>query len=232
MLTPFLVLAVLGCRDPDEPIRGTIRLGPGELAEPAGGVNVAILDLDRQLYDKTVTAPDGTFEALGPRGETVYAEISGDDLVRAGFVGQVGQGPFDVPDGELFAWEVSRMDALRASYADCGTPEGGVIHGEIRLFGAGSPSNAPIFPTSFARLLTDDEPIEACYLDATGQTWDPDATLTGPTGQYAIFGVEPGLHTLQYGYYLDDFPVEHAIEVYVPEQGIAAQFPAWVDLAE
>lgn len=228
----MLLLALLGCRSPDEPIRGVIRLGPGVNAEPAAGVGVSILDRERILYDKGETGADGSFEVLGPRGETIYAEIGGQGMVRAGFVGAVGQGPFDVPDGELFAWEVDRMDDLRARFGDCGVPDGPVIHGEIRLFGAGGPSDAPLMPTGFARLLTDGDPIEACYLDAVGETWEPEATLTGPTAQYAIFGVEPGIHTLQYGYYLDDFPVEHAIEVYVPDQGIAAQFPAWVDLAQ
>lgn len=227
----MLFLIALGCTSPTEAIRGTIRMGPGTTAPPAAGATVTIYDQALQLHDQTVTEVDGTFEVRGPRGETVFAEISGSDLVRAGFVGAVGQGPFEVPDGDLFAFEVDRLNTLRSRFEGCASSEGGVIHGEFRLFGATGDEGSPIVRTGFARLLTGgDDKREACYLDDAGLSWNEDSSISGETGQYAFFGVEPGLHEIEYGYFIQDFEVLHYIVVYVPEDGIAAQFPAWVDL--
>lgn len=226
----MLLLLALGCVDTTEPIRGTIRVGPGTVSPPADGATLTIYDDDLELYSRTETAQDGTFSVEGPRGGTVYAEVHGPDFVRSGFVGAVGQGPFDVPDGELFAWTNDAMDALRARYAGCAVQEGGVIHGELRLFGAEGDGGSPVLRTGFARLLTSDGAIEACYLDDQGIGWNEGAFITGETGQYALFGVEPGLHRIEFGYFIQEVPVLHELTVFVPEDGIAPQFPAWVDL--
>jgi hypothetical protein len=236
LLRALLPLTLLACGGEDVGvITGTVLVGPGEDGAPLVDGTVTILGDDTEFFDEATTDRDGRFEATAPNGLNIFAIIDGPQMVPSVFTGNMGQGTFVVEPGILFGWPEADRTAMDTALEGCSQP-GPVITGEVRLFGATDDSGeSPVLQTAFAYVETPTgERIDACYFNDDGTDWDEGAIHAGPHGQYAIYGVEPGFHTLVYGYLLDgadpESEVDHVIAVYVTEDAVAPQYPAWAQL--
>ncbi len=230
------VLTLFACAEDTGIITGTVLVGPGEDGSPLVDGTVTILGDDTEYFDEATTDRDGRFEATAPLGLNIFAIVEGPGMVPSVFTGNMGQGTFVVEPGVLYGWPEADRAELDAILEGC-SQEGPVVTGEVRLRGATDDNGEnPIIQTAFAFIeLPNGDRIDACYLNADGDDWNENALHGGPLGRYAIYGVEPGLHTLVYGYFIDDSDpesaVEHILGVYVTEDAVVPQYPAWAVLA-
>jgi len=147
------------------------------------------------------------------------------------------------PVPSFYAVSHAEVDALRVQYAGCpGASEaGGVVAGTVRYFlfgndGTGRPD--PDFTPPAVRhahvevesLVADSQVTTACYLDADGQLYDPEASDAGDAQAFAIFGLQSGLHVLNVEFDVTDSTFTTAsYDLWVPADGLVPRFPLWVE---
>jgi hypothetical protein len=242
----FAACALLwsGCGLEEVEVRGMVdrvrsQRAPGDF--PLVGGTVILRGSDGVEYDRAETDDRGVFEVRAPAGETIYAEIHGDGLVHSAFTGVSGLEPkLLVEPGNLHGVLQSTLDELRAVFADCpgAADPGGVVFGEVRVVSLVDPETDEHPLVTTARVRTegtggDGAGLEhhACYFGDDGVTHDPESTITGPAGFFAIFGVDPGPHTLVVVYTAwRDSEVYSYSEIWMPDDpGTVDRFPAWVE---
>lgn len=227
----MLIVMLAACQPKLGEMIGTVVDGPFSTTPVSQGT-LTVLDREFEQLDEVEVASDGSFSAQSPILERLYARVEAPGALPAMFSGtHPGAEPFEVPLGELYTWTTAHDDELHASFGACARA-GVSVSGDVRLFGAETETGEDlIIANAFATLVdADGNEREACYLDDEG-VFAPDAEVTGATGRFAFFDVEPGFHLLRYGYALTDtIPVEFEVPVLVPEQGVAPLYPAWVDL--
>lgn len=232
----LLMLAANGCT-PNEVVslRGVVQQAY-EQELPLGGAQVEILDAAGRSFDRARTDPDGAFEVQAPLGSQIYATIAGTGYIPAAFLGQSGISPVArVEDGVLFGFSTEEDQAWRTLFAGCPGADqpGAVVVGEVRFFDLAHPDTGepPLCETGVITLELDDQVFEACYLTEDGLAWDPAATQTGTPGRFALFGLPEGSGVLNVDYrYATDYLVKQAYPVWLPADGVAPWFPAWVEL--
>ncbi len=227
----MILLALLGCPAPEEqPISGHLRVGPYAGTGPLTEGTITIWDASLQPYATAEVEPDGRFEVMAPVGQRIVAVVEGPGMAPAHFMGTMGLDPLEVPDGELFAYSEAALARVREAFGAC-VGDGPLVVGEMRIFGVfDEQGESPILRNGWARLVTGDATVEACYLGEDG-TWDPSATRTGPDGSFVFSGQPPGVYPLSYGYDLADGQLmEHRVDLVIPRSGVVPLFPAWVDL--
>jgi hypothetical protein len=232
-----LAIIAAGCGVREVTVVGKVTRSHTDRDGLAGGT-VEIRGEDAVVYDDATTTGDGSFTVLAPAGQTIYAGISGDGLAKASFTGVSGADPrMTVDSGLLFGVPLDDLDALRAQFDGCPGLDGaaGIVYGEVAVYGLEDPTThlPPLVTTAVVTSISGEGTEHpACYLDADGGAWDPDAVATGQSGTFAIFGVEPGLHTLEVSYDTDfETGILSYSSVWVPDDpnGVAARFPAWVE---
>lgn len=228
----WLALGLWGCAETVGEISGTVLIGSVATGDPLAGGTVQILGEDTEIFDEAPIDDQGRFLASAPLGANIYAVVEGPGMVPAGFSGKMGQGAFEVPPGALFGVSQVERDALDAVFGDCARP-GPALYGEVRLYGFVDEDGVnPLVTTAYASAgPIGQEPAAACYLGAETGEYDPEATLTGPTGRFALFDVPTGLVDLDYGYRVGgSITVDGTLRLFVPDQGVTPLMPAWVDL--
>lgn len=227
----WLVLALVGCSGEEiGEIGGVVLVGPGLFGPALTSGTVTILDETGAVFDEAELDGNGRFEATAPAGKRIHAVVDGPSMVPAGFTGTMGLGRFEVPPGLLFAWPEAERDALADTWGGCAA-DGPVVLGEIRLFGVtDDDGTSPVVTTGYASVRSGGSELPACYLGESG-AGDPEAEVTGDAGAFAVFGVQPGIVQLDYGYVVSgSTTVDADLELYVPEGGVTPLYPAWVDL--
>lgn len=245
LLWPVL-LAPLGCTQEPVLIRGVVYDGRGDEAQPVSGVDVTVVSPARgEVYGAGSTDDEGIFEVELSRGnDSVAIEVRAEGFVTTVLHGVAPpSGSIAVPDKALYLLSEAEHAAMQARWAGCpGVEEGGgVVFGDVRLFGFVDPVSGDNPTTSEAQLgVYEIEPSgkvgevwSACYLDDQGSRYDETAEFTGPSGEFAIFGVGPGFHELRVDW--QAAPNQWSLFVYpawVPEDADAAlpTWPAWVEL--
>ncbi len=232
-----MILMLLGC---PQPIPETVTITGYVTNNPASEdvvveARVTVMDLTFEATDSTETDEDGFFSVTTTAGAPVYFDLEADGFARTGFSGLAGVEDWTVPAGQLWLESEDDLSELEAQYAGCpGVGEdGGVIAGEIRFYLEGyQPDNGewPLANTGFARAYSSEgESWDGCHLDETGSSYDPEALVTGDSGQYAIFGGPAGPVTLALGYVIEDVPVwASEYHIFVPDGGIAPLWPSYV----
>lgn len=228
--------ALAGCVS-DVAMSGLVQASPQDVRAQPDAV-VSVRDLDFEEIARTRTAGDGRFALDVPRGAAIHVVV--DDGVRpVAFRGETGiQDTFPVPDGTFFAlpdaWFAPWRDAFDGC-PDAGSGDGMVLGIASLDFGPGGTSGPPE-PCSFAFVEAGDGTrVDACYLDADG-LYDPSARITGPTGRFLIPGVGEGPWRFVVGRLVgcDPEAAESSrigeSEVFIPQGGAAARFPALVPL--
>ncbi|MBK7760829.1 MAG: hypothetical protein IPI35_31350 [Deltaproteobacteria bacterium] len=246
MTLPLIVLgAILGCDAEFIQLTAVVNDGPGVDAPAAPGVEVTSLGYDLGVIE-TVTADDaGQFEVLLPKGAYFYLELDGADWARTTWWGIAGQVDSTLPEDTLFVLSQADADALRARYAGCPGADGvgAFVYGEVRFYAPGYEPDPgqewPLAITAAATLVGDGgETLSACYLDAQGLAYDPEASWNGDSGQFAIFEVPTGFPTLtvdiltineETGKPEDEPLTSQSVTIYAPEGGVASMMPFYVN---
>lgn len=232
-----LLLAATACGERTVEVSGTVLENRFDGADVLVDGSVTVLGPTGEVYSQTTTDSSGEFEALAPAGETVYALVGGEGLATASFVGTTGvRDSLAIEQGTLYGFEADELAEWEERFAGCaGVGEGGgVVLGEIRVWDlVDDDGQSPLVTTGYAVVQTvEGETYEACFLDDEGVAWDPDASRSGETGVFALFGVPEGVHDMLIGYDVyEGVDYVRYLPVYVPEAGLAPHFPAWVEFA-
>jgi hypothetical protein len=243
---PLLVLAV-GCGKGDVTVQGTVFAGQAIEEGALPGAAVALRDQDGVLYDEAVADDVGFFQVKAPRGQSIFAEISAEGFATTSFTGQSGldtdqpllidETGDEISGHTLYAVPVEALEAWRTQLAGCPTLEEGgrALIGEVRVYGIENDETGeePLVTTASVKAVsTTGVEREGCYLDDEGLAYDPESAVTGLMGFYAVFGLEPGLHTAEITY--TAFDTEQIVTyqgLYVPEaeDALVPRFPTWVE---
>jgi hypothetical protein len=230
----LLLVGVTGCAPSTVSIAGRVMAG-FQSTDVAAGAHVELRDEAFALVDEADADADGVFFVDAPERAYIHLVVSGEGLVPASFPGESGDGPaFDIPNGQIFAVSEAELQAQRDAFLGCAGAEAadGVIYGTAWLsVPAADVTTGPPEAAAFAYVedLNQTDKITACYLDDAGAAVDPDATVTGDTGRFAIFGVAGGPWALTQGRMTSSSSsVIGRQTVYVPEGGVLARLPALV----
>lgn len=230
------LLLLAACSSGEVTIYGTLYESADADADALADGTIQIREDDGQAYGSAAhTDALGEFSALAPGGATIFAEIGGrDDGVTASFTGTTGVGEtleVNVDEHVLYAFSQEDLDVWRDLMDGCpGAGEGGAVLGEVRMSELSQGGEHPLVTTAWVEVeAANGEVWEGCYLDDEGTGWDPDAEWTGETGRFAVFGVPEGAYTLTVRYAIsDDYHAASWTPLWVPEDGVAPRFPAWV----
>jgi len=234
MTTLFALLA--GCNPLPETIAlsGVVGDTPYGGGGVVGGAIVSVLDDAYAPVDSQEADGDGFFSVALPAGVPFYLTVEADGYVPTGFSGVAGLYDAAAPEGYPWVASDAWMAQLREDFAACPTAgdAGTAVAGEVRGYVEGAAyTEMGLIPTGTARVLTEDNAeYVACYLDDEGVS-SADATVTGATGRFAIFGVPPGpmLVEVRYTDPGGDVPVE-VFQFVAPASGLVPLYPALVQL--
>lgn len=235
----MLALLLLAC----DPLPTEITLAGGvfddrhDAALPLEGATVDLYDSGIQLYSTAQTDVDGRFELLAPAGTPIYFELHAPGFIPTGFSATTGLAAAEVPDGTLWLESEDDLGELEGLFSGCTNEDGGgLVEGEIRYYAEGyepdEGSEWPVAEDAWAVVYDlDGNASPACYLNAEGTAYDPEATIVGVSGRFAIFDAPAGPATLEVGYNVGGEPYWHTYYyIYIPEDGVAPAWPAYVAL--
>ncbi len=229
----ILLVFVTACGPSEIVVKGKV-FASHDASEPLPQAQVSIRDEDGGKYDNVRANANGKFEALAPEGEYINAEITGDGFELTSFTGLSGVADvFRVEDGMLYGFSSDERADWEERFAGCpDMGSGGMVVGEIRMLELSNGGEHPLVANGVAEVVTRNvkKTWKACYLDDEGLAYDPDATNTGASGAFAVFGIEPGNHILTVGYeFAPDAWSYSDTYVRAVEDGVAPRFPAWVE---
>lgn len=234
LLLPTLLCGCQGGLD-SVAMTGRVLQSASDQADAAANATLSVRDVNGDEFSETTAGSDGTFSALVPTGAFFTLVIAGEDGVPTGFSGTASAGDFAVDDGTFWAMGQDAVDALEATWAGCpGVGEGGTaLVGEVRVYFAGNdPEDLPTVTTASVkgRATAVGGWNEACYLDDDG-VYSADATQSGDTGSFALFGLPAGSVDLRLNFTgAGQTSGNYNWRFYLPEGGIAPLYPAYVNL--
>jgi len=205
-----------------------------EATDTLADATVQIRDLDGKRFDKATSNAKGRFSTTAPAGTYLFPIIEGEGLVPAAFMGLCGIDEVcEVEDGALYGVTADAWAAHEATFAGCpGVGSGAGVVGEVRVWDLLDPDTGE-HPTTNAAVVelweeSTGETWSACYLDEDGLAHDPEATRSGASAMFGLFGAPPGVYVLSVG--LEVYPGGWTWDdsyIYVPETGLAPRFPAY-----
>jgi len=232
----FLLL-LLGCNQDNFITMVGTAFSDDEPASALSGAELTALDFGTVETDTVTTDADGAFELLVRAGGIFYMEMSAPGHATTGLTGSVGQEDFTAGDGLVWLRSDEALDVIRDEFSGCPgwDGDGAIVEGEIRLFQEGlAPEDSSRSLTGWATAIDlDGNEYETCYLadDEQRVAYDPEATVTGFHGRFAIFDAPSGPITLKVGYYVEAIEFyETSFYLYVPKGGVTSLYPAWVEL--
>ena len=200
----------------------------------APDILVNIRNAETNPHDEVTTDQDGMFEVKVPSNSVYHLALSGTDIVPTAFSGIVGQSNVAIPEDELFVRSTAEMELLRSEFESCPNVDesGGVVEGIVRFKLQNTDDESYLVAPLASVLAYTDQGVEftACYLDDDGLSLE-DGEETGQTGRFAIFGVPQGPTTVLFQQDIGGLSIENYGFVYMPENGLAPFYPAFVDLA-
>lgn len=204
---------------------------------PLAGGTIRLVDDAGEQIDEATTGPRGGFKLHSKPSVPLLAEVEAPDFARTSFTGVAGSETMRVADGQLYAVELRKVEAWRTLFAGCpgvGEP-GAMVYGDVRLYNVTDEDGvSPTVGLAWAAIeAADGTRFEACYLNELGDAWDPEATRTGATGRFAIFGVPSGLHTLEVGAdATSELSYTTLWTTWVPagDDAVVPRFPVYIEL--
>jgi hypothetical protein len=234
----FLLMLGLGCVEPlieEVSLSGTLTESAESTSAPVTDGTVAALTLWEEETDCTTTNASGEFSLRVPASSSFYVQTSAPGRISTTFTGWSGIEDLEIDPGVLWVRDADELDAIRSEFEGCegAEAEGGIIEGEVRVYlpVEAELNELPLVTTAtISAMDASSESISACYLDDDGLS-DPTAEITGETGRFAIFGLEPGTVWLTVAYTVTDgMEEESEYPLYMPSNGTAPMYPVLVDL--
>lgn len=230
-------LAVLGCTDETVLLNGVVYESHDLLSPALAGAEIHVVDFDGTSLSTATADGGGRFETEVPGGIPVFVEVSAEGYSVTPFPGVIGLAPVQtVDDHALYGVsDAERADWL-ARFTGCPGADGdrAIVLGEMRIYGLEDPltGESPTIGTGIVT-VTDGEQTEAagCYFDPAGERYDPAAEVTGDSGAFAVFGVEPGLHDLQLeGAVSETLSASEVYPLWIPDRPnvVSPWYPAWL----
>lgn len=222
-----MILVLLACASLPDTITmtGTVWDAPYGEGSTVAGATVTVTDEALTVIDEQTSGADGVFTALVPAGVPFFVTVSAEEHLPTAFSGTAGISDFTAPAGYPWVAPTAFAGDVRAAFAACPTvaAPGAIVAGEIVADVNGYP---PITTASAKLYGPDDTELDACYLDDEGAS-SADATQTGATGRFAIFGVPPGeiVVDIRYATGSGQDPVE-LYRFFAPEDGFVPVYPA------
>ncbi|HHO51214.1 MAG TPA: carboxypeptidase regulatory-like domain-containing protein [Deltaproteobacteria bacterium] len=225
---------VWGCTQPMVQLSGTIYSSHEPSSPPQAGARVTVVDLEGGILDEAETDEGGRFSVLLPEGLEIIAEIRGEGLATATFPGISGIDPFaELEDRSLYAVSLEEVEAERARFLGCPGAEepSALLFGEMRLHGLVDPETGENPTVNTGRIDVRSAAggqWSACYLDADGAAYDPEAPWTGDSGRFAVFGIGAGLHDIDARYeFFEGYWVGEIYAAWVPPEDEVVAIPGW-----
>ncbi|MFH1467459.1 MAG: hypothetical protein ABIO70_23950 [Pseudomonadota bacterium] len=240
----LIALVATGCPQARSVALGGVVLdAPHGDGEPAPGIEVTVLDGDLEVYDQATTDEAGAFALRAAAAQDMFLELRGEGKVTTLFAGEAGVFDMSLVDGALYVLGEQRPAELAATFGDCApSAAGGIAEGEVRAYIPGEEeSDLSLVGNAWVVAYdVDNDPVDACYLDADGAPAPEGQALTNATGRFAVFGLQPGPHVLQVSFTAgsggEDTGAEEGetfswfYKVNMVEGGLAPFYPAWVEL--
>ena len=238
-MTALLFSLTIGCLPTmSASITATITDNNQEIVPNA---SVEIRAWDGALLEELDCDDDGIFQANLPPYQEFFVIVSSNAHPPTSFTGYSGEGDYTVPNGTLWVRTFDEVNAVVNEFSSCGsneTPETnetsgtGFIEGEAKLYIDGTPvSDLPTLTTATASAEQDEtNTYEGCYLptidEESGETVE--SSVTGESGQYAIFDIPEGLTKLTIEIDVDGDLYDYPYWVYVPTDGVVPLRPTLV----
>jgi hypothetical protein len=233
-----VILFLLACTP--EPTKVAVRttIGSDRDQDPSGVVAGAGIDVytgSTESFSHAEADEDGAVTLQLPFGHSSFVVLHADGYAPTSY----SLGPFfdegTLPDGTLWLRSNDGLAALKDEFGSaCPNidAEGGVVlEGEVRLFIDGQELDTlPLVTTATVRAVDGDgTEYPGCYLDDAGKP-SADATETGETGRFAVFGAEPGTLTLDLVYEIvaDKAAETNHYLIVAEESGAVPYYPALV----
>ena len=200
----------------------------------AADVLVSLRNAKTKPHGTATTDNNGMFEIEIPSSNVYHLELSGTDIIPTAFSGVVGQSDVAIPEDNLFVRSTAEINALREEFSACpyAESEGGIVEGIVQFTLQNTDDDSFLVAPLTAVTVVDNEGIEfdACYLDDEGVSVE-EADNVGTTGRFSVFGVPAGPLEIRFRQDIGGLLVDNYGFVYMPENGVAPFYPAFVDLA-
>lgn len=236
----MILLLSMGCTGEAQivQIMGVITNGR-DGTEGASGVEVMALNPSYEETGTATTDGRGWMAVDAVAGAPVFLTLQAEGIATVGFSGTVGTTDLEFEDGLIWVRTVEAQETLDGEFGGCehATDGAALVEGEMRHSLAGYEMDDggewPIAHEGYVAVVDGDGGVwEACYLNDDGFL-DAEATLTGATGRFAVYGDFSGPIRLVAGYELGGEPYwETEYLIHVPEGGVAPLYPVYVALPE
>jgi hypothetical protein len=234
----MLFMLFLGCIEPlieEVQLSGILTEIDDSSAAPVEGGEVATYFIWDEEVDCVEADEAGRFSVIAPASSSFFVQTHATGRVQSSFTGWIGIEDTELDPGVLWVRGVEDLDEIRAEFTGCEGHDqaGAIVEGRVRVYlPVDEPVDAlPIVTTASVTVMDQDgNTTEACYLDDDGNS-DPEATLTGETGRFAVFGLEEGLAWVNVAYIVDDdFEEAWDYPILLAENGTAPMYPVLVAL--
>ena len=175
---------------------GEVQDAPGNAGEPVEGATVFSQNREGDRVGEGLTDGVGAFAVDVPAGVSFFLTVEEDAYVPTGFSGVAGLEDFESEAGLPWLATPEWLAEQTAAHAACPTvgDVGTMVTGQALMFMptvADSGSWPALAEVEVEVLGSDGTTYAACYLDDEGVSL-AEATGTGATGEFAVFGVPPG----------------------------------------
>lgn len=196
--------------------------------------SIQVYDANGTPYGDGISGDSlGVFTTDLPVEDTFYLVIKADGYETHSFTGKSGSGEITTETGVLWLRTTEVANAIRAQFSDCPTTEGPFVDGQARIYLNGFDELPVTITTATITVINGSEEHSACYMPEidpeTGA--ETEAEFTGESGEFAIFGLEPGLQQISLTTNMSGLQTEpYSYNIFVPEDGSVPKYPLLVPI--
>ena len=233
-----MILLLLACTKDASQVAVRTTIGSDRDEDPTGvvaGAEVDVYAASTEAFSHATADDDGAITLELPFGSASFLVVHGDGHAPTSF--SLGRFYEDssLPDATIWLRSESAVAALEDEFGpscpNMANTEGVLLEGEVRLFLDGQDLETLPLVTTASVTAFDQDGVTylGCYLDDAGKP-STDATQTGQTGRFAVFGAEAGTLFVEVTYEFVDGVQEPPIGYYVVAEagGVAPFYPALV----
>ena len=237
-----MLLSLVGCKANGFELillSGRVVDAPTETAQPIADASLASFDINNLQIGSATSNEAGEFAIDLESGQAFFLTVEAEGHTSTAFSGLAGLSSWSLEEGDVWMPLPEELTALREEFSGCSRAamDGAIVAGTVRIYIPGNEAeDLPLVTTATATAWTPEgASISGCYLDDDGASFE-DGELSGQTGRFAIFGINPGPISIELSY---DVPDESGTVVatystwkylILPEEGYGPLDPAYVEL--